>query len=72
MQKQKKVKTLIFFSIIAIVALIVISISLIVNINIAKKEIANQQNQIAQLEQQINNLTNPPSDNDQTIVEGES
>ena len=72
MQNQKKVKALIICCIIAIFALITISISLIVNINLAKKEIAKQQNQIAQLTQQINNLNNPPSDNDQSIIEGEN
>ena len=68
----KKVKALIIFSIMAIFALIVVSVALIVNINIAKRDLKNQQQQIAQLEQQINNLNNPPSDNDQTIVEGEN
>jgi len=68
--KQKKVKTLIICCFLAIVALLAISIALIVNINIAKNEIAHQQQQLELLEKEIANLKNPASDNDATITPG--
>ena len=67
---QKKVKTLIVCSILAIVALLAISIALIVNINLAKKELAKQQQQIELLQKEIEHLNNPASDNDETISPG--
>ena len=67
---KKKVKTLIVLFILATIALLVVSVALIVNINLAKKELNNQQSQIAQLEQLIENLKDSPSNNDQTIIPG--
>lgn len=66
----KKVKALIFLCIIVLVTLIAISITLIVKINIANKNLIEQQKQISQLEQIIENYNNPPSNNNQTITPG--
>ena len=66
----KKIKTLIVMFILVSIALLGISIALIVNINLAKKEIDSQNNKIANLEQLIENYNNPPSNNDQTIIPG--
>ena len=66
----KKIKTLIVMFILVSIALLGISIALIVNINLAKKEIDAQNNKIANLEQLIENYNNPPSNNDQTIIPG--
>ena len=46
MQNQKKVKSLIVCCILAIVILLTVSVVLIVNINLTKKELANQQQQL--------------------------
>lgn len=71
MQKSsKKIKATITLCILSILALIVISIALIININLSKKEIYNQQKQLKELQQQIEFYKNPPSDNNQTIIPG--
>jgi flagellar basal body-associated protein FliL len=67
---QKKVKALISISILFTIALLGLSVFFIVKINLAKNTIAQQQTQIQQLEQIIDHLNNPPSNNDQTITGG--
>ena len=72
MQNQKKVKKFIVCSILSIITLLIVSIVLIVNINKTNTELANQKQQIAEIEKQIENLNNSPSNNDQQITKGEN
>ena len=67
---ENKSKTTIGWLIILTIVLFIVSITLIVFINIAKNKISEQQSQIEQLEQTINKNSNPPSNNDQTIIPG--
>ena len=67
---QKKVKSIILFCIFAVAILLIVSIALIVNINLAKNEINKQEKQIATLEKQIEYYNNLPSSDDQIIQGG--
>ena len=67
---QKKVKSIIFFCVTAIVVLLTVSVALIVNINLTKNELARQQEQITTLEKQIEYYRNHPSINDEIIQGG--
>lgn len=68
--KQKNVKAIIVWCVLLSICLIIVSVALAININLSKKQLTEQQKQITQLEQTINNLNNPPSNNDQTIIPG--
>ena len=68
MKSQTKVKLIILLAITLLLSLLVVSGFQIVNIHQANKTIAEQQNQIQQLQQQLDNLNNQPGADHETIT----
>ena len=68
MSDQKKIKLIISLAILIIIALFAIVLFQIVNISKSKKEIANQQKQIHQLEKQLNFYEKTPNTDYEEII----
>lgn len=68
MRSQSKVKLIILLAIISLFALLSVCGFQLVKIYQSQKTIANQQQQIYQLQQQIDNLNNQPESDHETIT----
>lgn len=69
----KKFKAILIFCVLAIIFLIALSTFLTIKVHAAKKELANQQQKLTELEQTINDYENLPNNNNSEIItQGES
>ena len=68
MNNQKKVKTLISFLILIVVALFLVSIFQIVNINKTKNKLIEQEKQIERLEQELDYHKNKNPNEDYEVI----
>lgn len=68
MKSQKKVKFLLFISVLVVAALLFITVYQVISISKTKKEITNQKEQIEQLEEELEYYKNKLPNSDYTPI----